>query len=244
MFFAKTVHATKFKALFEILFQNMNSVCFVIDKSGITSENVTNQNMFIKINIPLDAFDEYTFTYDEPQYIGLGSHINQFFKSVKNKSTVTFSITKPYVFDIAINSTVDNYSVKLAANIENMQNIANQTIDIYRSPPVPISGTTFNQICKSFKQPLVNVAKSNGQISFSFEIAGISTKSMTFGAYVADDVDLYFKTFRSDQFTRISKIASFITQPINVFVEPGKPIRIESKSSIGTIDLIINPIAD
>ena len=241
MFIAKSTNPSKFKSLFEILFHNFTTVCLTIDKFGIFSENVTNQNTIIQFFLPAEIFDEYTYTYDEPKYIGLGSYHAHHFKSIKNKSILTLSIPVPHVFDICIASTIDDYTVKLSASTEIIQNIANHKIDAYDIKPISLSCVTFNQLCKSLKSPTINLAKSNGQLHFSFFVAGISSKTLSFGKPDASDQSLFFNAFKSEQFTRLNKLSSFATEPINVYVATDKPIFIDVRSSIGTMKIIIMP---
>lgn len=244
MFLAKTKNSGKFKALFEVLFQNITTVCMTIDAKGMRSEILTNQNILILVDLPAENFDEYVFDFDKPQHVGLGSHINQFFKSVKNKTHIIFSINKPLVLDIAIISQVDDYVVSLMATVENTQNIAKTAIATYDQSAVRISNTTFNQVCKSFKSPLVNVTKRNGQLSFSFEISGISIKTVTFGKASPEDVNLFFQTFKSDQFVRICKISSFASHPIEIYAEKEKPLAVFVKSTAGTVKLLLSPVEE
>lgn len=244
MFIAKSKNAAKIKALFEVLFQNMATVSLTIDKNGITSENITNQHLLINVNIPSSYFDSYVFDYDEPQYIGLGSHINSFFKSVKNKTMITFKIDKPFFLDISITSLVDDYTVSLAASIENVQNIESFTMPEYTSEPTKLSPSTFNSICKLFKSPFINVTKKYGQLLFSFEIPQISVKTLTFGKMVAENKELFFKTYKSDQFIRIGKLSSFVTQPISIYTEAEKPLYIEAVSDTATVKLTITQSED
>jgi len=238
MFNARSSQSIKFKALFDLLFQNATTACLTIDADGIRSENVTSQDTVIKAEIPASAFDEYSFTFDKPQYIGLGSHINHFFKSVKNKTNIRFSIDKPFVLDIEIISSFD-CSVALAANIENVQNVAAVDVCPYDTPPVTVLNTSFGQVCKSFKQPHVDVTKRDGQISFSFGIPNISTKTITFGKKNVDDKTLFYKTFRADQFIRIAKIASFADEYVNLYVENDKPLMLSASCDIGEIKIIV-----
>jgi hypothetical protein len=241
MFRAVTKYAGKFKALFEVLFQNMTTVCFTINKEGMFLEHLTTQNLVISVFLPADNFEEYIFDYDEPIHIGLGSHINkEFFKYVKNKDIVTFSITKEFVFDFEKKSEIDDCVQSLAVSIENIQNITPINHGEYQSTSVKISSINFNQMCRSFNSPMLNVTRTNGQISFSFE-TGISTKSLIFGKENLTDTRLSHQTYYSDQFSRISKISSFISEPIEVYAEELLPLYLHCTSFIGYMKVFISP---
>src|SRR5210317_646141 len=95
MFYAKTKYANRLKALFELLFNNLKTVCFTIDKDGIHLKSTTTLNLMIEVELNADKFDEYKFDFDGPLHIGLESYISKSFKTMKNKNVVTLSITNP-----------------------------------------------------------------------------------------------------------------------------------------------------
>lgn len=240
-FKATTKQANKIKSIFDLLFQNTTTACFVIDARGIRSENITSQETLIKVDLPRNLFDEYTFTFDEPQYVGLGSHVNSFFKSVKNKNRLVFRIDKPFILDIDIQSNNEDVMVSLSVNMEIIQNIASSDYGAYQSSPILISSSSFSQMCKSFKQQYVNVTKRDAQVSFSCGITNISNKKITFGKLNADDKTLYHNTFKSDQFTRLSKMATFSDGDIELYVEQQKPVKLVAASIMGTMCVYVKP---
>ena len=145
MFKAVTKYTGRFKSLFEVIFQNMTTADFTIDKTGMFLEQLTTQNLLISVFLPAENFEEYVFDEDEPIHVGLGQHINkEFFKSVKNKDIITMSITKQHVFDfekrIEANDSVQTLSVehhtqnitpdvgKLKKEVEKMQVDENKTV--------------------------------------------------------------------------------------------------------------------
>lgn len=96
MFKAVTKYTGLFMSLFEIIFLNMTTADFTIDKTGMFLEHLTTQNILIYVFLPAENFEEYMFDEEEPIHVGLGQHINkEFFKSIKNKDVITMSITKP-----------------------------------------------------------------------------------------------------------------------------------------------------
>jgi hypothetical protein len=239
MFKAVTKYGGKFKAMFEVLFQNMTTACFTIDKSGLFLEHVTTQNITISIFLPSNNFDEYIFEDSEPMYIGLGSNINKdFFKYIKNKDVVIMSITKPYIFDFQKENSDGDGLQALEVSIENIQNITPIRHQQYNSQPTEIINNYFNQICRSFTSQMVTVTKENGRVTFSFQ-TGISKKTLTFKQTSLDDNQLIYQSYYTDQFNRISKISSFISSPVKLYIEHGKPLYLECVSDIGTMKLFI-----
>lgn len=243
MFYAKTKYAGKFKALFEMLFQNMTSACFTIDKDGWKLEHRTTQNMLLSVFLPAANFEEYKFDDPSPIHVGLGSNVNkEFFKYVKNKDVLIFSITKPFLFDFEKKSDnkADNCQCKSSISIETIQNITPYERETYTSAPVKISAVSFNQLTRSFNQtstPTITLIKSHGQIKVSND-TGISSKTLIFGEENTDS-EMNYHTFEVEQFSRISKISSFVAAPIEARVEEGKPVYLKCSSDIGVVEIYI-----
>lgn len=242
MFYAKTGYSGKFKSLFEVLFQNMTSACFTICKEGIRLQHRTTQNIIIDVFLSAQNFEEYIFDEEEPMYVGLGININkEFFKFVKNKDVITMKIcnkTKPFVFEFERRS--DNRQEVWEGSIETIQNITPIDHDKYSKNPVKISPGDFSQLCRSFTPTsTISIVKSCGQISISND-TGISKKTSVFGEKIVDDLELFSQIFYSEQFSRISKLGSFVNEPIEVFIENGKPIYLRCKSSIGNVDIYMH----
>ncbi|ASZ85094.1 114L [Cherax quadricarinatus iridovirus] len=257
MFRAVTKNTNKFKALFEFLFQNMTTADFTIDETGMHLENLTTQNILISLFLPAENFTEYTFTYKEPIHIGLANHINkEFFKSVKNKDKIIMSITKPYVFDLEKmtekqpakkNKNVEDIPTpvpivhSLSVHVEETQNIIPNECDDLESDPVLLPSSSFVDWCKSISNTnLINVTKSFGQIKFQFDTCR-SVKTLKFGEENQSDVESVYHQFTSEQFSRISKINSFVTEHIQVKFEPRKPLYFMCKSSVGHVKIFFFP---
>ena len=75
MFYAKTKHANKLKVLFELLFNNLKTACFTIDKNGMHLNSTTTINLMLEVDLHASQFDEYVFTFEEPLHIGIESYI-------------------------------------------------------------------------------------------------------------------------------------------------------------------------
>lgn len=237
MFSARTIHSGKLKALFEVLFSNTTTVCLTLSKDGICSETTTTNNSLICVQLPATCFDEYAFTFDEPQHIGLGSHINGFFKSLKNKTRVTLGMTKPCTLDISADD--DGCSIAYSAAVICAQNISPAPTYSYGKEGICISCANFNSMCKSFsKSNSLDVSKRDGQLAFSFELVGIASKTLSFGQKEKDS-SLYYQQFKSDAFVRVGKLASF-AEKIRLFVESDLPLLIEATSPLGVVKIFMN----
>jgi hypothetical protein len=239
MFIAETKYTGRFKALFEVIFQNMTTADFTIDKTGMFLEHLTTQNLLISVFLPADNFEKYVFDEEEPIHVGLGHHISkEFFKSVKNKDVITMSITKPHTFDFVKIS--DNYSVQsLSVSIEDTQNITPIEHETFSSNPVLITHNDYTDWCKSISNTTtIDATKEMGQIEFLFD-TGRSKKTLKTGKEDKNDRELVHQQYYSDQFTRISKMSSFVSEPIEVRLEQDKPLYFLCKSPIGTMKIFM-----
>ena len=125
MFYAKTKHANKLKALFELLFNNLKTACFTIDKNGMHLNSTTTINLMLEVDLPASQFDEYVFTFEEPLHIGIESYISKSFKTMKNKSTVFLSILNAGVLLVKVKSTgKDEFEYTLEVATESVQNVS------------------------------------------------------------------------------------------------------------------------
>jgi hypothetical protein len=238
MFVAKTQYSSKFKALFELLFHNMTTSCFKIDKDGMHLEYLTTQNIFIKLDLPAASFDEYIFDDPEPVFIGIGHYANKFLKTVKNKTQITFSITQPYVFDIEIGSTDPSSNdcvISFSANIESVQNIASTPMQTYTEKGVEISTSNMSKLCRMFQSNLFFVTKKCGQLKFGCDVEPIFKKCFLFGKKDLGDTSMFHQDYRVDQLKRINKIPSFSSENIVAYAEEGKPLMFDCKSEIGSL---------
>jgi len=245
MFKAVTKFTGRFKSMFDVIFQNMTTADFTIDKSGISLEHFTTQNILISVFLPAENFEEYIFEKDEPIHVGLGQHINkEFFKSVKNKDIITMSMSKPYIFEFEKKSTTNDSVQSLSVSIGDTQNITPIGHDIFTSKPILIAHNIFTDWCKSISNtPTIDVTKNRGQIQFIFD-TGRSIKMLTTGKEDKNDMELVHQQYYSEQFTRTSKMSSFVSEPIEIRLEKDKPLYFLCKSQIGVMKIMFKNAKD
>lgn len=243
MFSARTNQSGKLKAIIEVLFSNSQDVVLSISKHGITSEISTVNNATICAKLPASGFDEYIYTYEEPMYIGLGAHVNTFFKSLKNKTAVTLCITEPYLLTVLV--TGADCSITYSASFMSAQNTCpDSTTSHEGEKSYSVATSTFTAMCKSFERAqIVNVSCCEGQLTFSSELTGISSKSMTFG--VRDTVNTlshrtFFQQYKPDTLRRISKLSSFSDKPLMLIVTENSALVICAESQLGTIKVVVH----
>lgn len=240
MFHASTRHSGKLKALIEVLFSNSQDIVLNISSEGITSELITVNGARIVVNLKAKGFDDYQFTFPEPIHVGLGSHVNSFFKTLKNNTNVTMKIDKPYVLDLYISG--DDCTVMYSASFICAQNISPDIVIKYNSEKnFSVLNTTFNTMCKSFsKSPEISVSRVDGELSFSFSLTGIASKSITFGTKDPTDKCRFFQEYKSDIFVRIGKLSSF-TKYIKMFTIDDVLI-IEAECQLGILKVFLTSI--
>jgi hypothetical protein len=237
IFKAVTKYSGKLKTLFEVIFSNMTVANWKIDKKGMFLEEMTNQNLLMNIFLPAELFHEYIFE-GEPIYIGLGSHINkEFFKSVKNKDVITMSMNEPFFFNFE--KTNQDVSQSLRVSIQDIQVITPAIFPTFETSCIELLGDNFNQLCRSFIPCLLSLTKKNNRIEFSFD-TGRSIKSLKCGIENKLDNVLMYRSFSSEQFSRISKIHTFTNSPIKIFYEENKPLCFICESSIGCLKILIH----
>ena len=241
MFYAKTKHANKLKALFELLFNNLKRACFTIDKSGIHLNSNTTINLMLEVNLLAEQFDEYVFTFEEPLHIGIESYISKSFKTMKNKNTVSLSILNPGVLLVEVKSIgKDEFGYSIEVATEKVQNVSLCTMHSY----LPESQTTipnsrFSDMCKLIK-PIseFSVMKEKELLKFTCRTQDIYTETFKFGEENINDKTLIHHVHKSEQLFRISKIVSFSkdqNKVIDVYVEKDKPLMISAMCEIGII---------
>ena len=242
MFYAKTKYANRLKALFEVLFNNLKTVCFTIDKDGLHLQSKTTINLMIEVDLAADKFDEYQFTFDEPIHIGIESYISKSFKTMKTKNTVTLSIENPGELVIGVKSTgKDNFAYNLTILTESVQNVSPTPLHSYLPDSItPIPTARFSDMCKLIKCiQEFTVTKEYGVLKFNCNTpSDVYSETFIFGREDPTDTLLIHNMYKSDQLFRISKIVSFSQDPykmVDVFVEKDKPLMISAKSEIGVI---------
>lgn len=243
MFFCKTKHATKVKAFFELVFNNLKTACLTIDSTGIHLKSKTTLDLMIETCMPADQFDEYVYSPDSPMHIGVESYIGKSLKTMKNKTVVTLAIKNPGTLSIGVSSTgKDKFTYNLDVVIESVQNVShtpNTLYDVDRS--TRLSTARFIDACKLVKSASAQeftVTRENSVIKIAVGTQGVISEQFCFGKEDVTDTELVHYVFKSERMTRVSKMVSFTkdnNKVIDVFVESGKPMMLQCVSEIGTI---------
>jgi hypothetical protein len=247
MFTAKTTQSGKLKAIFELLYANTQTVCLTIDESGISAEHITTNNSIININLPSTGFDEYTFTFKEPQFIGIGSQVNAFFKGLKNKTTIELSMVKsmidestPTILKIVVASKDLDYEIEHNETVTDAQNVASSVTHVYDCDKVSITTANFNSLCKYLmKTSTVFISKESGTIMFRFGLVGVSERKLNYGIKNSEDKFLFSNIIQADSICRVIKLAAFASKFVELYLEQDKPLMLKSTCELGTICVYI-----
>lgn len=243
MFRAKTTHANRLKALFELLFNNLKTVCFTIDKDGMHLKAMTTINLLLEVKLLAENFDEYVFTFEEPVHIGIESYVNKSFKTMKSKNIVTMSIVNPGELVIDVKSTSkDNYSYSLSLLTQNVQSVTPIPLVSYASSSMTnVPTSVFSDMCKQIKcVSQFSVTREHGLLKFKCNTpADVYSETFVFGKEDPSDTLLVHDVYKSEQLTRMAKIVSFAKDSskfVQVYVEANKHMMICAKSELGTIN--------
>jgi hypothetical protein len=245
MFKAESNHPWKFKALFELLYQNLNTISLKICTSGIYIEEKTNQNLLISVFLPAECFTEYVYTNPEPITAGLGNVVyKDFFKTVKNKDIIVMKIENNYSFEFEQKNNQNNSLHLLSIRFETNQNIHPFDLSFNYTDPIIIKTADLTHLCKSFNNTHIKINKKKGCIYFSVD-TGLFVKSLKIGEENENNTDVCEEqVFFSEQFNRITKLGSFADQSIEVYFDNENPLYLLCKSCIGIVKLFIYPQKD
>jgi hypothetical protein len=240
-FRATTKYAGKLKILFEIIFANMTVATWKISKEGMLLEEKTKQNLFMRIFLPAECFDEYVFNGNSSLNIGLSSNIGrEFFKSIKNKDVINMYTVGDFdlVFEKKNLTTTHSLQVTTSDFI-----VIQRSFPTYTSTPVELSGSDYSQFCRSFPTTTLSITKQYGEITFSFN-TGRSVKKLQCGVLNREDLAIIHREYYCEQLSRLSKMNSFSSTPLLIYYEDDKPLCFIAKNPIGTMEIVIDQKQD
>ena len=136
---ATTYNVIKIKALIETLFQNVSELNLIIDNDGIKSFPISSHSTDFYVNLPAGLFDKYLFTFPFKKSIILERYILKALKYVKNKTTVRFSITQPYTFEVTI-THLDNINLTTIITSQDAQIIEEKILYTPVTNPIFVTG--------------------------------------------------------------------------------------------------------
>lgn len=237
-FKAVTNHSGKLKTLFEIIFLNLQTATLKINAEGILLEERTNQNLFIRVFLPSDKFDEYYFQGKERSYsIGLSNNINnEFFKSVKNKDKITLEMSG--CFDFIFKKESKDIVQSLSVTVQDVFILQPERIVDYSTNYIKLPSEEYSQWCRSFATPKLTVTKQYGQVIFGFKTAR-SEKKLICGLKNQNDIEMFHREYYCEQFKRLSKIQSLSNEYIEVYYQEEKPLKFAIQNELMDFQVII-----
>ena len=119
-----------------------------MDNDGITSFPISSHSTEFYVNLPAGLFDEYSFTFPFKKCIILERYILQALKYVKNKTTVRFSITQSYTFEVA-KTHLDNINLTTIITTQDAQITEENILYTSVTNPICVTGSQFRYVCKA-----------------------------------------------------------------------------------------------
>lgn len=246
VFKAISKYSIELKHLFDIIFQNVLTANFKIEKKGITIEHLTTLSIMLKVFLPMEKFLIYDLNKNEPIYFGLSQQIYKgFFKIVKKKDVITMYIKTdtPFVFHLEKNFN-DNSRHCFSIPTTDIQNIVSIKNENYHVSPIYIERVFFTEWFKSFSlsnnfNNQISMIKKNNILEIILS-DGIMVKKFTIGknTYQKKDEEIE-NVFSLEQFSRINKLSSFCDSEIELFYEKDKPILFSCENKIGSLNLYL-----
>ena len=141
-------------------------------------------------------------------------------------------MTQPDTFEVTI-THLDNINFTTIITTQDAQITEDKILYTPVTNPIYVTGSKFNYICKAIKSSILVISKLNNQLILSSGIGGIIDEKIIIGE-CEQSLDIFYNDFESENFTRLGKLGSFVTQPIEIFAEVDKLI-IGGKSNIGFV---------
>jgi hypothetical protein len=246
-FYAKTTEGFIIKNLIEVLQNNINCGCFVINKNGIIFRMTDSQDrVLIDFTLSSDNFTQYKFKLNQSQSLGLNlSHFYKMVKNIKKKDSMALFIEegKENELGIKVIPKEKNRVITSYIKIQNLQSLDIELppLEHYSEPKIVLSGDYMKML-----KDLSNLGGSNIKISssassskFSCDANGVFSRNIVFGEENTDEDELFSQEFDTEQLTRNSKIACLSSQ-IQLFQGEDSPILLRSNiGNIGKISIYI-----
>lgn len=237
-FKAVTNHSGKLKTLFEIIFLNLQTATLKINADGVLLEERTTQNLFIRVFLPADKFDEYYFHGTEKSYsIGISNNINkEFFKSVKNKDKITMEMSGP--FDFIFKKEDKDIVQSLSVTVQDVFILQPERVVDYSTNYIQLPPKEYSQLCRSFATLKMTVTKQYGQVIFGFKTPR-SEKKLICGLKNQNDIEMFHREYYCEQFSRLSKIQSLSNEDIKVYYQKENPLKFVIQNELMDFQVMI-----
>jgi proliferating cell nuclear antigen len=258
IFKARTSGAYFFKICIELLSNNLRTGCFKIDKTGLNLRMEDHHHtMMVDLFLEADNFTVYKFKSDEPRLMGINlGHFHKLLKSVKKKDSMQLSIDSenPTELQIRVIPKEHNRVTTSTVTIQEKQAVFLSIPAEYKSP-VNIPSTDFQKMIKDLATigKDIKVAAKRFHMMFRCDAGSIIKRDVEFGEANnsdsdsdsdEDEDDLYDHVFKTDQFTRVTKLAN-LGNIIQIYPANGMPLKLHSKvGDLGVIDIYIKSQSD
>lgn len=251
IFRCRTTSAFIIKVLAELLNSNLNTACFEIDKNGIFLTMYDEpKTVLIDLKLYAENFQIFKFKNKKKMYLGITlGHFYKMLKSIKKKDTIELFIDSNNLTELGImvkpkdkDRTTTSY-----IKIQEIQHLCIQLCDKYKTPII-IPSSAWYKIIKDMNQignKVYVISNNKSQIIFKCDKDGLIRREEKFGgtdnhpqdtdSEDDDDNNEYKEFFRTDQFTKITKIQGLSTD-LKIFPVNNLPLLFQSQ--VGQLGII------
>jgi len=254
IFKAKTCEGYVMKVLAELLQNNIKTACFEVDDSGIRLCMMDHHRMIlIQLEMEADNFTIYKYRKDEKMFLGINLlHFHQMLKSIKKRDSVEFFIDDKSPTDLGI-KVIPKENNRITTSYVKIQGHQNLRIDVPEgySKPIIVPSGEYQKMCKGMVRigNTVKITSKGFQIRFTCDAGGVMKRVTEFGEPEDSDVESdddekddvydYSEDFKTDQLTRITKLAG-LSQTMQIYPQDGTPLLFRSNiGSLGKISIYI-----
>lgn len=251
IFKAKTFEGYVIKVLAELLQNNIKTACFEVDDDGIRLCMMDHHRMIlIKLNLDADNFTIYKYRKDEKMFLGINLlHFHQMLKSIKKRDSVELFIDDNSPTDLGI-KVIPKENNRITTSYIKIQGHQNLKIDVPKgySKPIIVHSGEYQKMCKGMVRigNTVKITARGFQIWFNCDAGGVMKRETKFGEPddsssldEDNDYDEYKEDFKTDQLTRITKLAG-LNDTMQIYPQEGVPLLFRSNvGSLGKISIYI-----
>tara|TARA_B100000131_G_C18039195_1_gene581725 strand:- start:109 stop:897 length:789 start_codon:yes stop_codon:yes gene_type:complete len=250
LFRARTNEGYLFKVLSELLLNNIQTSCFVLNDEGISLRMTDNlKKTLLDINLDANNFQVYKYKYNANKMIGINlNHFYKMLKSVKKKDTVELFILNNNSNDLGI-KIIPKDNTRVTTSYIKIQNIQNINIDIpftYKKPII-IPSNDYQKMIKDMISigNIIKIESYKNIIKFICIADGIYSREVEFGIFddEEDNTILSSEEFHGDQLHKIIKLSG-LDNKLYIYISPENPLKVSCNiGSIGKLNIYLKSIS-
>lgn len=250
IFRARTNEGYLFKVLSELLIQNIQRSCFVLNDESISLRMTDNlKKTLIDINLDSHNFQIYKSKFNSNKMIGINlNHLYKMLKSVKKKDTVELFILNDNNNNLGI-KIIPKDNTRITTSYIKIQNIQNINIDIpfTYNKPIIIPSNDYQKMIKDMISigNIIKIESYETIIKFICIADGVYSREVEFGIFDNEDSNelLSSEEFYCEQLHKIIKMSG-LDNKLYIYISPKNPLKISCNiGSIGKLNIYLKSIS-